>query len=232
MTRTRFTTAQRFSLAQRIAIAIVARLTAAIIALIGVTLRFETIAEEGAIPARPPAKGIFCFWHQCTLLCAWYFRKFRCSIIISQSFDGELIARTLGLLGYNSVRGSSSRGGAAGLLALQSVLQQGQAVVFTADGPRGPIYQTKIGPIKLAQMTAEPIGSFYLLPEKKWTLNSWDRFFIPKPFSRVIVSWARAIPSVPATAEPSQLELHRQQLNDALERARLQAEAHLTRTRR
>jgi lysophospholipid acyltransferase (LPLAT)-like uncharacterized protein len=232
VTRTRFTTAQRFSIAQRIAIAIVPRLTALVIALIGVTLRFETIAEEGAIPATPPAKGIFCFWHQCTLLCAWYFRKFRCSIIISQSFDGELIARTLGLLGYNSVRGSSSRGGAAGLLALQSVLQQGQPVVFTADGPRGPIYQTKIGPIKLAQLTAEPIGSFYLLPEKKWTLNSWDHFFVPKPFSRVIVSWARAIPSLPATTEPSDLESHRQQLNDALERARLQAEAHLAGTRR
>ena len=229
MTRKRFTTAQRFSLNQRIAIAIVPRLTALIIALIGVTLRFETIAEEGAIPATPPAKGIFCFWHQCTLLCAWYFRKFRCSIIISQSFDGELIARTLGLLGYNSVRGSSSRGGAAGLLALQSVLEQGQPVVFTADGPRGPIYQTKIGPIKLAQITAESIGSFYLLPEKKWTLNSWDRFFIPKPFSRVIVSWARAIPSVPATTEPAELESNRRRLNDALERARLQAEAHLAR---
>lgn len=229
MTRTRLTTAQRFSFAQRLAIAIVPRLTAAIIALIGVTLRFETIAEEGATPATTPANGIFCFWHQCTLLCAWYFRKFRCSILISQSFDGELIARTLSLLGYNSVRGSSSRGGAAGLLALQSVLQQGQPVVFTADGPRGPIYQTKIGPVKLAQLTAEPIGSFYLLPEKKWTLNSWDHFFIPKPFSRVIVSWARAIPSVPATTPPDQLESHRRQLNDALERARLQAEAHLAR---
>lgn len=232
MTRPRFNTTQRFTAAQRLAIAIVPRLTAAIIALIGVTLRFETLVEEGATPATPPAQGIFCFWHQCTLLCAWYFRKFRCSIIISQSFDGELIARTLGLLGYNSVRGSSSRGGAAGLLALQDVLQQGQAVVFTADGPRGPIYQTKIGPVKLAQMTAEPIGSFYLLPEKKWTLRSWDRFFIPKPFSRVIVSWARAIPSVPASAPPTELETHRQQLNDALERARLRAEAHLARTAR
>ncbi len=225
-------TRQRFTTTQRIAIAIIPRLTALIIALIGVTLRFETIAEPGAIPATPPAKGIFCFWHQCTLLCAWYFRKFRCSIIISQSFDGELIARTLGLLGYNSVRGSSSRGGASGLLALQSVLQQGQPVVFTADGPRGPVYQTKIGPIKLAQLTAEPIGSFYLLPEKKWTLNSWDHFFIPKPFSRVIVSWARAIPSIPATTPPDQLESHRQQLNDALERARLQAETLLANTSR
>lgn len=225
-------TPQRFTFGQRLAIAIIPRLTAAIIAVTGATLRYEVIAEEGAVPATPPAKGIFCFWHQCTLLCAWYFRKFRCSILISRSFDGELIARTLSLLGYNSVRGSSSRGGATGLLALENVLQQGQPVVFTADGPRGPIYQTKIGPVKLAQMTGEPIGVFYLLPEKKWTLNSWDHLFIPRPFSRVIVSWARPVTSIPVTANPDEMESHRQRLNDALERARLNAEAHLASSHR
>lgn len=220
---------QRFSLTQRVALWIVPRLTALALAIIGTTLRFEVVAEEGAIPATPPAKGIFCFWHRSTLPCGWYFRKFRCSILISQSFDGELISRTLGLLGYNSVRGSSSRGGAAGLLALQGVLESGLPVVFTADGPRGPIYQTKIGPVKLAQMTGEPIGSFYLLPERAWTLNSWDRFLIPKPFSRVAVSWARAFTAPPKEADAATLEATRQQLNEALERARLQAEAYFAR---
>ena len=201
-------------------------MTALVLAAIGATLRFEVIAEEGAVPATPPAKGIFCFWHRCTLPCGWYFRKFRCSIIISQSFDGELIARTLGLFGYNSVRGSSSRGGAAGLLALQDVLERGDPVVFTADGPRGPIYQTKVGPVKLAQMTGEPISSFYLLPEKAWVMRSWDEFLIPKPFSRVAVSWARAL-AAPLPEDSSEvLETKRRELNDALERARLQAEAH------
>jgi lysophospholipid acyltransferase (LPLAT)-like uncharacterized protein len=219
----------RFSFAQRIALFLVPRLTALLLAVIGATLRFEVIAEQGAIPATPPAKGIFCFWHRCTLPCGWYFRKFRCSILISQSFDGELIARTLGLLGYNSVRGSSSRGGAAGLLALQDVLERGDPVVFTADGPRGPIYQTKIGPVKLAQMTGEPIGSFYLLPERAWVLKSWDRFLIPKPFSRVAVSWARSIAAPAKDADAATLESVRIELNDALERARAQAEAHFAR---
>jgi lysophospholipid acyltransferase (LPLAT)-like uncharacterized protein len=209
-----------------VALAIVPRLTALLLALIGMTLRFEILAEEGAVPATPPAKGIFCFWHRCTLPCGWYFRKFRCSILISQSFDGELIARTLGLLGYNSVRGSSSRGGAAGLLALQGVLEQGLPVVFTADGPRGPIYQTKIGPVKLSQMTGEEIGSFYLLPERAWVMRSWDEFLIPKPFSRVAVSWARAVAASAPGDSAEALEMKRQELNDALERARLQAEKH------
>jgi hypothetical protein len=219
----------RFTFAQRVALAIIPRLTALILTAIGATLRFEVIAEEGAVPATPPARGIFCFWHRCTLPCGWYFRKFRCSILISQSFDGELIARTLALLGYNSVRGSSSRGGFAGLLNLQGVLEGGLPVVFTADGPRGPIYQTKIGPVKLAQMTGESMGSFYLLPERAWVLNSWDRFLIPKPFSRVAVSWARSVAAPAADADAPALELKRWELNDALERARFQAEAYFAR---
>ena len=197
-----------------------------LLAIIGLTLRFEVIAEEGAVPATPPATGIFCFWHRCTLPCGWYFRKFRCSILISRSFDGELIARTLGMLGYNSVRGSSSRGGAAGLLALQNVIQDGLPVVFTADGPRGPIYQTKIGPVKLAQMTGQVISSFYLLPECAWVMRSWDQFLLPKPFSRVAVSWARKVAAPAPDADAAALEAKRQELNDALERARLRAEEH------
>ena len=221
------TASARFSLGQRIALWVVPRLTAAVLALIGLTLRFETIAEEGAVPETPPARGIFCFWHRCTLSAGWYFRPFRCSILISQSFDGELIARTLGLLGYGTVRGSSSRGGAAGLIALREVLDRGEPVVFTADGPRGPIYQTKMGPVKLAAMTGETIGSFYLLPERAWVFKSWDRFMVPLPFSRVVVSWSRRVSAPAEDADATTLEAKRQELNDALERARLQAEAHV-----
>lgn len=215
---------RRFSFGQRFALWIVPAVTAMVLAAIGVTLRFRVIAEDGAVPLTPPAKGIFCFWHRCTLPSGWYFRKYRCSILISQSFDGELIARTLGLLGYLSVRGSSSRGGASGLLAMQRVLEDGLPVVFTADGPRGPIYQTKIGPVKLAQMTGEAIRIFYLLPEQAWVLTSWDQFMIPKPFSRVAVSWARNISAPPKDADQAMLEAVRIDLNNALERARSQAE--------
>ena len=217
---------ERFTVGQRVALWIVPKLTALLLAMICATLRYEVIAEEGVTPATPPARGIFCFWHRCTLPAGWYFRNFRCSILISRSFDGELIARTLGLLGYNSVRGSSSRGGAAGLMAMRDVLVAGEPVVFTADGPRGPIYQTKIGPVKLAAMTGEAIGSFYLLPERAWAMRSWDRFMVPMPFSRVAVSWARAVSAPRADADAATLEAKRIELNDALERARMRAEAH------
>jgi len=213
-----------FSFWQRVALWVVPKLTALLLAVVGMTLRFEVIAEEGVVPATPPARGIFCFWHRCTLPAGWYFRKFRCSILISRSFDGELIAQTLGLLGYSSVRGSSSRGGAAGLMAMRDVVARGEPVVFTADGPRGPIYQTKIGPVKLAAMTGEPIGCFYLLPKRAWALQSWDRFLVPLPFSRVVVSWARAVSAPVADADAAALESKVVELNDALERARGRAE--------
>jgi lysophospholipid acyltransferase (LPLAT)-like uncharacterized protein len=222
----------RFTFGQRVALWIVPRLTALVLAAIGVTLRFRVIAEEGAVPETPPARGIFCFWHRCTLAAGWHFRPFLCSILISQSFDGELIARTLGLLGYGSVRGSSSRGGAAGLMALREVLARNEPVVFTADGPRGPVYQTKLGPVKLAAMTGERIGSFYLLPEHAWVMRSWDRFMIPIPFSRVVVSWARAVEAPAPDADAATLEAKRMELNDAMERARLAAEAHVAASRR
>jgi lysophospholipid acyltransferase (LPLAT)-like uncharacterized protein len=217
---------KEFSFGQRVALWLVPKLTALLLAIIGATLRFEVITEEGAVPEKPPTTGIFCFWHRCTLPCGWYFRKFRCSILISRSFDGELIARTLGLLGYGTVRGSSSRGGVAGLLGLKDVIERGQPVVFTADGPRGPIYQTKIGPVKLAQMTGQAMGCFYLLPQHAWVMGSWDRFLIPKPFSRVAVSWARKVGAPAPDADADTLERTRAELNDALERARLGAERH------
>ena len=203
------------------------RVVALVLRLVGLTLRFEVIAEPGAVPATPPAKGIFCFWHRCTLPCAWYFRHFRCSILISQSYDGELIARTLGRLGFNAVRGSSSRGGAAGLWALKNVIADGMPTVFTADGPRGPIYQTKMGPVKLAQVTGAQIGSFYLLPERAWIANSWDRFLVPKPFSRVVVSWGRAVDAPATEADEEALEAKRLELQATMDRIRRNAELYL-----
>ncbi len=217
-----------FSLRERLLLAVLSRLAALFIVLIGSTLRFRVVAEEGAAPAPLPAHGIYCFWHGCTFSAGWYFRRYDACILISRSFDGELIARTLGLLGFRSVRGSSSssggsRGAVAGLLALRAEIARGGLAIFTADGPRGPAFQSKLGPVKLAQRTGEPIGCFHLHPEKAWVLRSWDRFAIPKPFSRVVVSWARSVPPPAPQATPEELEQVRSYLDAALERARAQA---------
>lgn len=214
-----------FTFRQRLVLAVVPRLVWALLSIVGRTWRFEIIAEEGVTPL-PNGEGagaeIFCFWHQCVLPCTFYFRRTHATIIVSQSFDGELIARTLGLFGYRTVRGSSSSGGREGLLGLKQVIENGAPGIFTADGPRGPIYRTKMGPIKLSHMTGARIGAFHLEPERAWTMHSWDRFLVPKPFTRIAVSWARWM-RVPSDLPESRLEQKREELNVAIERARIGA---------
>jgi hypothetical protein len=206
-------------------LAVVPRVVWALFSIWGRTWRFEVIAEEGVTPilfGQQAGPEIYCFWHQCVLPCTVYFRYSRAVIIVSQSFDGELITRILMLFGFDAVRGSSSRGSREGLLGLKHVIETGRTAIFTADGPRGPIYQTKMGPIKLAQMTGAPIGAFYLLPERAWVMPSWDRFLVPKPFTRICVSWARQT-LVPADLPPEEFERKRAELNASLERARMRA---------
>lgn len=217
-----------FTLGQRIALAIVPRMVWMLFSLIGATWRFEIVAEEGAEPlpsGEGAADNIFCFWHQCVLPCTVYFRRTHATILISQSFDGELITRTLNLFGFRAVRGSSSRGSREGLLGLKSVIERGDCAIFTADGPRGPIYRTKAGPVKLAAMTGARIGAFHLEPEHAWVMNSWDRFLVPMPFTRIAVSWARWT-DVSAGLSENEFEAKREELNAAIERARMNAYAH------
>jgi len=218
-----------FTFTQRLTLALAPRLVWMLLQILGRTWRFELLAEDGVTPAFhgfTPAREIYCFWHQCVLACAFYFRSTHATILISQSFDGELITRTLECFGYRAVRGSSSRGGREGLLALRRVLDEKTPAIFTADGPRGPIYQSKPGPIKLAQITQVPIGCFHLEPEKAWTTRSWDRFQIPKPFTRIAVSWGQWT-RVPEDADPSTQAQLLQQLDDSLNRARRRAYQHL-----
>jgi hypothetical protein len=218
----------RFTLRQRLVLAAVPRIVWALLWIIGFTWRFEVIAEEGATPLdRGVGAGreIFCFWHQCVLPCTLYFRRTGATILISQSFDGELVTRVLALFGFNAVRGSSSRGAREGLLGLRSVIENGKPAIFTADGPGGPIYRTKMGPIKLAQATGARIGAFHLEPKHAWVLCSWDRFLVPMPFTRIVVSWARWTEVATDLAE-ADFESKREELNAAIERARLRALAY------
>jgi hypothetical protein len=215
----------RFTLLQRIVLAVVPRLIWALLSLWGRTWRFEVIAEESATPVlfgKVPEPNVYCFWHQCILPGSVYFRRSRAVLLISQSFDGELITRIAGIFGYGAVRGSSSRGSREALMGLQQTIKAGRSAIFTADGPRGPVHQSKMGPVKLAQMTGTPIRSFHVQPQRAWVLHSWDSFMIPKPFTRIVVSWANDV-CVPSSLAPEEFESQRKEVDAALERARLRA---------
>jgi lysophospholipid acyltransferase (LPLAT)-like uncharacterized protein len=182
--------ASEYKFSQRVMLAVVPRAAAAVIRALMRTLRFEEICEPGAESAlMHPRPILFAFWHRALLASAGYFRNQGIAILISQSFDGELIARTVERLGFVAVRGSSTRGGAAGLLAMQHSFADGRLVAITADGPRGPKYVAKPGTVKLAELTGSPVCAFYVLSQRAWTLKSWDAFMIPKPFSRVVITY-------------------------------------------
>ena len=188
--------AHPYTLKQRIALAVVPRLASMAICCLGVTLRYRDICEPGAVAGYDtPPPIIYALWHRCLLACAWRFRNHGVTILISRSFDGELVARTVERLGFVAIRGSSSRDGTAGLRNLYRAYLDGHYCAITADGPRGPAMVAKPGVTQLARLAGTTVSAFYIHPERAWQLRSWDRFLIPKPFSRVTVSWTRPVPA-------------------------------------
>ena len=135
----------------------------------------------------------------------------------SRSLDGEYIARVIQRFGFVPIRGSSTRGGQRALLEMQTFVETGGGAAFTIDGPRGPRYVAKRGPVFLAKATGAAITPFYVAVEKKWMLNTWDRFVIPKPFSRVLVQVAPRI-FVQRDADDNALDAKYHQMQAELER--------------
>ena len=200
------------------------------IALIGPTLRYSISWEE---PPSPPdaifeKPMIYAFWHRAIFPGCWLWRNLGLVVMVSRSFDGEYIARTIEKLGFAAVRGSSSRGGAPALLGLKSQLEQGASVVFTIDGPRGPKYVAKPGPVLLSRAAAIPMGAFYVAVNDTWVLKTWDALMIPKPFSKALVRFAAKI-QVPADADEAGMSEFHAQLQTALERVTSFAEANVAR---
>ncbi len=165
---------------------------AGLIRVLGATWRVDDVCGEGVAPGHlVPGPTVFAFWHEGLLSCAWRFRGLGIAILISRSFDGELIARTVERLGFVAVRGSSSRGGAVGLRRMAECYRAGRICAFTADGPKGPRRVAKAGPAQLAEAAgAAWIGCFHAEPVRAWRLGSWDRFAIPRPFTTVRFGWA------------------------------------------
>ncbi len=215
---------ERFSFRQRVALTLISTAGWLLVRLIGPTLRYSVSTEEGGPSGDWAGCAIYAFWHRCIIPALYYYRRRRIGVMTSSSFDGEYIARIINKFGFRAVRGSSTRGGGRALQEMQDVLDAGDAVAFTIDGPRGPRYVAKRGPVLLARNTNLPIYVFHCAVERAWVLNSWDRFMIPRPFSRVAVRFSRVI-EVPPDAEEQTLEQYRQQMQSALDRARQSAEA-------
>ena len=168
-------------------------------------LRFE---GEGRRP-------IMAFWHGRVLTATYYFRQRDIVVMISENFDGEWIARIIERFGFRTSRGSTSRGGRRALLQLKREMDRGRPSGFAVDGPRGPARKAQPGAVWLAKLTGNPVVPFHMEASRYWSLKSWDRTQIPKPFSTVALAVGAPI-EVPAEADEATLEAKRVELEQSL----------------
>jgi len=206
----------RSSWAKRAQIAAIAGLGYPLINALGHTLqwRVEGLEHYDAIIAsgRQP---VMAFWHGRILPATYYFRRRGIVVITSENFDGEWIARIIERFGFGTARGSSSRGGLKAMLQLVRDMERGKPAGFTLDGPRGPARAAQPGAIWLAQRTGNPVLPFHLEASSHWTMKSWDRTQVPKPFSTVALVVGDPI-EVPRDAGDEQLESVRMELQQRL----------------
>ncbi len=193
------------------------------ITLVGRTTRLRWRGREHPQALRRAGRRfIYAFWHQRQVFFTWTHRGEPISVLVSRSRDGELIARTMALSGIRASRGSSSRGGAAGLRDMMAVMAEGFDVGFTPDGPKGPARQVKEGVIFLAQKLGAPIVPITNGVSRKLEFpRSWDRFQVPLPFSRAVVVCAPPIEVGPGDDPAAKAE----ELRRALEEITAQADA-------
>jgi lysophospholipid acyltransferase (LPLAT)-like uncharacterized protein len=208
---------RKWTFRQRIVLSLIVFFGHAIIRLIGMTLRIAVSYEDGAqdrLDARP---FIASFWHSCMIPATYIFRDMGIRVMSSYSYDGEYMGRIIKKFGFVAVKGSSSRNPVKALLGLRRALNDGWTVAFTLDGPRGPRHKVKPGPVALGRSSGLAMTTFHAAVDKGWTLNSWDRMVIPRPFARVLVRVGRLIP-VPTNASDEDLAKYNDELQATLDR--------------
>ena len=164
------------------------------ISLVGKTIRWEVQGIEHLEAVTSSGKQpIYCLWHDRIFAGTYFLRDRGIVVLTSQSKDGEYIARFLRRFGFGAIRGSSSRGGVKALVEMIRTMRRGVPMAFTVDGPRGPRYEAKAGPVLLAQKTGNPMLPFSVECKSFRTVKSWDRLQIPIPFTRALFIYSAPI---------------------------------------
>ena len=190
-------------------------------------VRVKVVGEEIALGCLSDyGKVIVAVWHQRFLPALAYvtkFRNFEPIVMTSQSRDGELAARLAERLGLVPVRGSSTRGGTEALAAILKALKTNQAVVHFVDGPTGPKGIVKPGIISMARVSGAVIMPVIVSVDRAWIMRSWDRFLVPKPFSKVVIEWGPPL-AVPRDLDQAEDEEYRAEIQKRLAEGYAQAD--------
>ena len=198
---------------------LIATFGAWIVRLIVATLRFRVRDDAGIIGGPATPRLIWAFWHNSLFviphLLNHYLSHRPGSALTSASQDGEILAAFLERFNVRPIRGSSSRQGAAALLEMKRLIEQGFDVAITPDGPRGPLYHLNPGVITLAQKTGALIMPIRVHYSRCWRLKTWDAFEIPKPFATVTIVLL-PLYRVAATSSDEEFEPERARLERVL----------------
>jgi lysophospholipid acyltransferase (LPLAT)-like uncharacterized protein len=206
----------RESPSKRLQARLIAALGYRVVALLGSTLRWKTEGLEhfDAI-VKSGHQPVMAFWHGRILPATYYFRRRGIVVITSENFDGEWIAGIIERFGYGTARGSTSRGALKAVLQLKREMAAGRPAGFTVDGPRGPARVAQGGAVWLSKATGNPVLPFHLEASAHWTLRSWDRTQIPKPFATVAIAMGEPF-TVPPDADDAAVERAREDLESRL----------------
>lgn len=183
------------------------------------TFRLETVNDKDWLDYRKTGGIVLlCTWHQQFFSAIRPFKNYGIynpSIMISQSSDGEIVARMCKYNGWNAVRGSSSKGGMQALKEMISNLKETKLGAHIVDGPNGPSGSVKAGVIRLAHAADAVIVPFSVSAEKAWHFDSWDKFLLPKPFSKVSIRFREMI-KFDRVKDREIFERQRKQLEDIM----------------
>ena len=170
----------------------IVRLGVPLVRLLGWTWRIRVVNRERSVERlrRERRPMVFALWHGDMLPLLYQHRGEGVTVLISEHRDGELIARVAKSLGFRTVRGSTTRGASRALVGLARELRDGHDIAVTPDGPRGPARSFAPGALIAAQRARAPVIAVGLAARRAWRLASWDRFVIPKPFSRVCIAYS------------------------------------------
>ena len=206
---------------RRIQIPIIAAAVYSVIRMLGPTLRYEVLGWQHAERVYAAKKQcIWAFWHRIILPIVWWYRNHGVVVMNTTAFDGQWTRKVIEWLGFGTAQGSSSRGGLRGLAVMARRLEEGLDCAFTIDGPRGPRYVAKPGPVMLARKSGCPIMVFHIGVDRGKTFEkTWDNFLLPKPFARTVILFAPPI-FVSSDASAEVIEAKHAEMQRELERVR------------
>ena len=191
--------------------------------LINKTIRWEVIYEDNNVKENFPRRGVAAFWHAHQLVMAPITNKafikknhIKAYVLISKHSDGRLIANVMKYYGLGSVAGSTSTNAKGASLTLLKKLENDNTLIgITPDGPKGPKNVAKLGAVQLASLSNTPIILIAYDFKDKWTFNSWDKMFLPKPFTKGVLVIGKLL-HIPQNLTDEQKEIERKRFEDEL----------------